>query len=240
MKGENWAAYKRGIRHGVPIALGYFAVAIALGIAARDAGITAWQATLTSMLLNASAGGYAAFTMIGTGATYLEAAVMEAVANARYLLMSCSLSQKFSSETPFYHRFLVGFYITDEIFGVSMAEPGKLKPAYSYGVISVAAPGWALGTLVGVILGNILPLRAVSALSVGLYGMFVAIIIPPARGSRVVAALVAISFLASGIASAIPALAAISSGTRIIVLTVVISAAGALLFPIREEQNDAG
>lgn len=240
MKGENWAAYKRGIRHGVPIALGYFAVAIALGIAARDAGITAWQATLTSMLLNASAGGYAAFTMIGTGATYLEAAVMEAVANARYLLMSCSLSQKFSSETPFYHRFLVGFYITDEIFGVSMAEPGKLKPAYSYGVISVAAPGWALGTLVGVILGNILPLRAVSALSVGLYGMFVAIIIPPARGSRVVAALVAISFLASGIASAIPALAAISSGTRIIVLTVVISAAAALLFPIREEQNDAG
>ena len=119
-----------------------------------------------------------------------------------------------------------------------MAEPGKLKPAYSYGVISAAAPGWALGTLVGAILGNVLPLRAVSALSVGLYGMFLAIIIPPARKSKVVAALVAISFLTSGIASAVPALAAIPEGTRIIVLTVVLSAAAAILFPVKEETSD--
>jgi len=238
MNSENRAAYFRGLRHGVPIALGYFAVALTLGITARAAGITAWQATLTSMLLNASAGGYAAFNMIGIGASYIEAALMVAVANARYLLMSCSLSQKFSPETPFFHRFLVGFYVTDEIFGVSMAEPGKLKPAYSYGVISAAAPGWALGTLVGAILGNVLPLRAVSALSVGLYGMFLAIIIPPARKSKVVAALVAISFLTSGIASAVPALAAIPEGTRIIVLTVVLSAAAAILFPVKEETSD--
>lgn len=240
MTRENRAAFGRGLRHGIPIALGYFAVAIALGIAARAAGITAGQATLTSMLLNASAGGYAAFTMIGSGASYVEAALMELVVNARYLLMSCALSQKISPDTKFHHRFLIGFYVTDEIFGVSMAEPGKLNPAYSYGVISVAAPGWALGTLAGVILGDILPMRAVSALSVGLYGMFIAIIIPPARKSRVVAALVAVSFLLSGLFSAIPVLSSISEGTRIILLTIVISAAAALLFPVQEEQNHAG
>jgi len=239
MKSENRSAYLRGLRHGVPIMLGYFAVSLTLGITARAAGITPWQAMLCCMLTNASAGGYAAFNMIGLGASYLEAVLMVAVANARYLLMSCSLSQKFSSDTPFYHRLLVGFYVTDEIFGVSMAEPGKLNPVYSYGVISAAAPGWALGTLVGAILGNVLPLRAVSALSVGLYGMFLAIIIPPAKKSRVVAALVAISFLASGIASAVPALAVIPEGTRIIVLTVVIAAAAAIFFPVKEEQTDA-
>jgi len=239
MKSENRAAYRRGLQHGFPIALGYFAVALTLGITARAAGITPGQATLTTALTNASAGGYAAFTAIGANATYLEAAMVVAIANARYLLMSCSLSQKFSADTPFIHRLLVGFYVTDEIFGVSMAEPGKLNPVYSYGVITMAAPGWALGTLVGAILGNILPLRAVSALSVGLYGMFLAIIIPPAKKNRVVGALVAVSFAASYMAAKLPILSTISSGTRIIVLTVVLAAAAALLFPVREEQNDA-
>ena len=160
-----------------------------------------------------------------------------AIANARYLLMSCSLSQKFAADTPLIHRLLVGFYVTDEIFGVSMAEPGKLNPVYSYGVISMAGPGWALGTLCGAILGNVLPLRAVSALSVGLYGMFLAIIIPPSRKNRVVAVLVLISFALSGAAAMIPLFAAISSGTRIIILTVAVSAAAALLFPVREEEE---
>lgn len=235
--GANRACFLRGMRHGIPIALGYFAVALTLGIAARAAGMSAWQATLTSMLLNASAGEFAAFTMIGAGAGYLEAAVMEAVANARYLLMSCSLSQKFSDSTLLRHRLLVGFYVTDELFGISMAEPGYLNPFYTYGAVSVAAPGWALGTFVGVVLGNVLPLRAVSALGVGLYGMFLAIIIPPARKSRVVAGLVAVSFAASGLAAAVPALAAVSAGTRTIILTVALSAAAALLFPVREEER---
>ena len=105
------------------------------------------------------------------------------------------------------------------------------------GAVSVAAPGWALGTFVGVVLGNVLPLRAVSALGVGLYGMFLAIIIPPARKSRVVAGLVAVSFAASGLAAAVPALAAVSAGTRTIILTVALSAAAALLFPVREEER---
>ena len=239
MKSENRAAYRRGLQHGIPIALGYFAVALTLGITARSAGITPLQATLTTALTNASAGGYAAFTAIGANVTYLEAAMVVAIANARYLLMSCSLSQKFSKETSFIHRLLVGFYVTDEIFGVTMAEPGKLNPVYSYGVITMAAPGWALGTLVGAILGNVLPLRAVSALSVGLYGMFLAIIIPPAKKNRVVGVLVAVSFAASYMAAKLPVLSTISSGTRIIVLTVVLAAAAALLFPVREEQNDA-
>lgn len=233
------AWYVRGIRSGIPIGLGYFAVALTLGIAARAAGLSAWQATLTSMLLNASAGEFAAFTMIGTGASYLEAAIMELVANARYLLMSCSLSQKFASNTPLAHRLLVGFYVTDEIFGVSMAVDGKLNPVYTYGVITVAAPGWALGTLCGVVLGNILPLRVVSALSVGLYGMFLAIIVPPARKNRVVAGLVLLAFLCSGIMAYLPMFSAVSEGTRIIVLTVVLSALAAWLFPIKEEQNNA-
>lgn len=232
------ASYQNGLRDGVPIALGYFAVAFTLGIAARNAGFSAIQAAVSSLLNHASAGEYAVISLAAAGASYWEMAVMALVSNARYLLMSCSLSQKLAPDAPLVHRFLVGFGITDEIFGVSAAVPGRLDPFYTYGAMSVSIPGWALGSFLGVVLGNVLPARLVSALSVGLYGMFLAIIVPPARQSRVVLALVLVSFAASYAAGVLPALAAVSSGVRTIVLTVVISLAAALLFPVREEAEN--
>ena len=237
MKKETAICFKKGMQHGIPISLGYLAVSFTLGIAAKNAGMTAFQATITSMLVNASAGQFAGFTLIAAQASYLEMAVMILVANARYLLMSCSLSQKLSSDTKFYHRLLIGFDVTDEIFGVSMAYPGKLNPFYTYGVIVVALPGWALGTCLGVLCGNILPANVVSALSVGLYGMFLAIIIPPARKNKIIAGLVVISMLASFLFSKLPMLSSVSSGIRIIILTVLISGIAAVLFPIKEENT---
>ncbi len=237
MKKQNIICYKKGLRHGIPIALGYLAVSFTLGIAAKNAGMTALQATATSLLVNASAGQYAGFTVIASQGSYLEMAVMIVVANARYLLMSCSLSQKLSSEFPFFHRFLIGFDVTDEIFGVSMAFPGKLNPFYTYGVITVAAPGWALGTCLGVLCGTVLPAMIVSALSVGLYGMFLAIIIPPARKSKIIAGLVVFSMFASFLFARIPIFHTLSSGVRIIILTVVISGVAAIVFPIPDNAN---
>lgn len=232
---DNKSCMIRGFRDGIPISLGYFAVAFSLGIAARNAGLTAFQAMLTSLLNNASAGEFAAFTLIGAGAGYVEVALMTLVSNARYLLMSCALSQKLDPDTPLLPRMLIGFDVTDEIFGVSIAFPGRLNPFYTYGVILAALPGWALGTYLGVLMGNALPARLVSALSVSLYGMFIAIIIPPARQSRVVAMFVIVSMALSGLLSAVEWFHFLSSGARIILLTVVISAVAAWKFPIREE-----
>lgn len=232
---SNQTCFRRGVRDGMPIALGYFAVAFTLGIAAKNAGFSAVQAMVESLTNNASAGEYAVFSLAAAGAGYWEVAVMTLVANARYLLMSCALSQKLAPETGLGHRMLVAFDVTDEIFGVSIAFPGRLNPFYTYGAMAVAIPGWALGTFLGVVVGNVLPLRLVSALSVGLYGMFLAIIVPPARESRVVLALVLLSFAASWAAASLPALAAVSSGVKTIVLTVAISLGAAVLFPVAEE-----
>ena len=231
--------FRQGMQDGVPISLGYFAVAFTLGIAARDAGFSPLQAMITSLLINASAGEFAGFTLIAAGAGYLEVAIMEAVANARYLLMSCAFSQKLGADTPMRHRLALGMTVTDEIFGVSIAVPGKLNPFYTYGVFSVASPGWALGTFLGVLVGNILPVRAVSALSVALYGMFLAVIIPPARKNKIIAGVIVVSFAASYAASNIPALASLSAGMRTIILTVAIALAAALLFPVKEGSDDA-
>lgn len=235
---ENIMQFRRGIRDGVPIALGYFAVAFTLGIAAKHAGLTAFQAALNSLLIHASAGEYAGITLIAALAGYFEVAVMEGVANARYLLMSCALSQKLSSDTPMWQRSLVGFGITDEIFGISVAVEGKLNPCYPFGAMAIALPAWSLGSACGVMLGNILPLRIVSALSVGLYGMFIAIIIPPAKKNRVVAGLILLSFALSFLFDRAPLFDFMSEGIRTIVLTVAISLGAALLFPIREEKED--
>lgn len=226
-----------GMRDGIPIGLGYLAVSFSLGVAAKSAGLTAFQGFLASLLNNASAGEYAGFTVIAADAPYLEMILMTLVANARYLLMSCALSQRFSSDTPLYHRLLVGFDVTDEIFGITIARPGKLDPFYTYGAILVAAPCWAGGTALGVIAGELLPLRAVSALSVALFGMFLAVIIPPARQNRVVAVFVLISFAASFAAAKLALTSQLSDGTRTIILTIIIAGLAAALFPIKQEEN---
>ena len=222
---ENRSNFVNGMQTGIPIGLGYFAVAFTLGIAAKNAGLTAFQAALASLLTNASAGEYAGFTVIAENGTYVEMAIMILVANARYLLMSCALTQKLRPETRLRHRLLIAFDVTDEIFGVSIAAPGWLNPFFVYGVICVAAPGWCIGTYLGVLMGNLLPANLVSALSVGLYGMFLAVVIPPARKSKIIAAIVAVSMGLSFLLSRLPLTVSWSSGTRIIILTLIISVA---------------
>ncbi len=229
--------YKRGLKDGIPIALGYFAVSFALGIAAKNAGLTPLQATISSLLTNASAGEYAGFELIAAGAPLIELIIMEIIVNARYLLMSCALSQKLSPDTSIWHRLLIGFDVTDEIFAISVTVPGTLNPLYTYGAMSVSIPGWAAGTYLGVVLGNLLPVSIVNALSVGLFGMFIAIIIPPARKNKIIAFLVFIGMALSFAFAKLPYLCKISQGFRIIILTVVISLVAAILFPIKDEEE---
>lgn len=230
----NRKQFSRGLRVGVPISLGYLAVSFTLGITAKNAGLSAFQATLTSLLVNASAGQYAAFTAMAAQSGYLEIAILEAVTNARYILMSCSLSQKLPPQGKLWHRLLIGFNVNDELFGMAIAEPDKLNAWYYFGMMTVAMPGWALGTFLGTSVGNVLPANVVSALSVGLYGMFLAVIIPAAKKSKVILGVVAVSMGASFALECIPLFAQVASGTRIILITVVIAAGAALLFPVGE------
>ena len=228
-------AYFRGMKDGLPIGAGYFAVAFSLGIMAKKAGLTAVQGFVASVLTIASAGEYAGFTMIGAGASLLEMALVILVTNGRYLLMSCAMSQRINPHMNPLHRVGMGLFITDEIFGVSIAQKGYLRPTYTYGLASVSVLPWALGTSFGIIMGNVLPSGIVSALSVALYGMFLAIIIPPARHSKTIAVVVLISFLTSFLTVIIPIFGFMSEGVRIIVLTVIISSVAALLRPVKDD-----
>lgn len=228
-----------GMRDGLPIGLGYFAVSFSLGIVAQVAGLNAIQGFIASFFNLASAGEYALFTSIQAKATYIEIAFITFIINARYLLMSCSLSQKFSPDTKFIHRFFVGFAVTDEIFGITIGREGYISPVYNYGAMLLAVPMWSIGTSLGILAGNILPVRAVSALSVALYGMFIAIIIPAAKKNMAVMAAVISSFILSYAFTLVPFLKDISGGTKTIILTILISAVIAIIKPVEDDETDA-
>ncbi len=231
---KNVREWRIGFKNGIPIALGYFAVSFTFGILAKQAGLNPFEAVFMSATNLTSAGQFAGITLIATAATIAEIAATQLIINSRYFLMSFALSQKIDPETSFFHRLVMSFGITDEVFGVSVARQGRLSPYYVYGVMSAAIPGWSLGTLFGVISGNILPPRMISALSIALFGMLLAVIIPAAKESKIILGLIILSMVTSFILASIPMLASISSGLKIIILTFVIAGVAAFVFPVKE------
>lgn len=235
MDGES---FKRGLRDGVPIALGYFAVSFTFGIMAVSGGLTPWQAVLISLTNLTSAGQFAGLDIILAGGSYWEMALTQLVINLRYCLMSFSLSQKMERDMHSAHRYFVSFGITDEIFGVSASQPGRVSPYYNYGMMCVAIPGWTLGTLVGAVSGSLLPDFIVSALSVAIYGMFLAVIIPAAKKERAVLGVVLAAMAVSSLFAYVPVLQKVSSGFVIIITTVLVAGAAAYVCPVNEEKED--
>ena len=226
---------RKGLIDGTPIGLGYFAVSFSLGIIACKAGLSPAGGFFSSLFTRASAGEYGTYSMIAAGATVMEVVAVCFVANMRYLLMGTALSQKFADDMPLWKRIVCACCITDEIFAISVAYPGKLPVSYPLGATAVAATMWALGTALGITAGNILPEFVVNALSVALYGMFIAIIIPPCRKDRFLLTIVAASFVISSLCAKLPPFSTMSQGIRIVIFTIVISAVAAVLKPVKDE-----
>lgn len=234
---HNKAAFAEGVKDGVPIALAYLAVSFSLGIAAKNVGFTPWQGFVVSTLCAASAGEYIGFTMVAAGATLMETAIATLITNARYLLMSCAMSQRTDPKMPFFHRIFIGQFITDELFGIAIARKGMINPFYSYGAFLVAIPAWSFGTALGVVAGNIMPISLASAFSVALYGMFIAIIIAPARKDKAVTLVVVASFILSSAGAYLPLFEGIAEGTKTMVVTVAVATVAAILFPHSDEEE---
>lgn len=234
----NWGAWKSGLKDGIPVALGYFAVSFTFGIIAKQAGFNPFEAAFMSGTNFTSAGQFAGVTMIAGAATLFEIALAQLIINSRYFLMSFALSQKIDPNTPFFHRLILAFGLTDEVFGVSVARKEKLNYFYTYGVMTLALPAWVLGTVFGIISGTALPERITSALSIALYGMLIAVIVPPTRGNKILANVVVISMLSSLIFAIVPVLSNISAGVKIISLTIIIAGIFAFLFPVKEYADE--
>lgn len=222
----------KGYKDALPVFLGYLAVSFTVGISARNAGLTAFQAALMSLLNTTSAGQVAAIEIISSGGTYLEIFLSQVAINLRYLLMGAVFSVRLSSDESTGRRLLGGFGLTDEVFALSCTRK-PLNPFYPFGGWLMAAPGWVLGTFLGVVVNSLVPESVTFALSIGLYAMFIAIIVPPAVKELKMAVVIIVSMLSSFLMFRyIPS---ISSGMRVVILTITISSIAALIWPVKEK-----
>jgi 4-azaleucine resistance transporter AzlC len=227
--------FNKGLKDGIPIALGYFSVSIAFGLMAVECGCTATEAVFISLTNLTSAGQFAGITVMAGMGGYIEMALTQLVINSRYALMGVSLSQKVDAKFKGWRRVLLGFAITDELYAVAIGHEGEVSSEYFAGLVSLPIVGWSAGTLCGAVLGNIMPDMITNALGLALYGMFIAVVVPKVRENRHV--LIAV-FIAIAISSAlyyIPVFSKVSAGFAIIISAVVASAACALIFPVKED-----
>lgn len=221
--------------HGIPISLGYLSVSFGFGIKAVSAGLSVLASSLISATNLTSAGQVAGVDIIAVGGTIIEMILVQLTINIRYSLMALSLSQKLDGKFTFLHRLIASYGITDEIFAVCSAQKQKLTPAYMYGMILISAVGWVTGTALGATAGQLLPESISNALGIVLYGMFMAVIIPPARKKHSVFIVVLVSALISVLFKYL--VTAVSSGFAVIISAVVASIIGAILFPVGEENE---
>lgn len=229
---------RKGLHDGIPIALGYLSVSFTFGLQCVADGLYWWQALLISLTNLTSAGQFAGLSIMRSGAGfYIEMACSQFVINMRYALMGLSLSQKTDDSVKGIHRWGVGFGITDEIFVMAMGSPNKVSNRYMYGLILLPVLGWSGGTFLGAVAGSILPAAVRSALCIAIYGMFLAIIIPPAKKSSAVLRVILIAAVLSCCFRYVPLMNKVSGGFAIIISTIVAAALGALLFPVPEKEE---
>lgn len=224
--------FTQGIKDGIPICLGYFSVSVAFGLTAVLSGLPVWSAVAISLLNLTSAGQFAGINILVAQGTMVELAMTTLIINMRYFLMSLSVSQKVHKDMKIRHRMAVSYGITDEIFAVSMQHKGDLSGSYMAGLILTPVLGWTGGTLFGAVAASFMPATLSNAMGIALYGMFIAIIIPAAREHRSVLVTIIMAVAASVGFQYLPVLRNISSGWSIILITVLVSAAAAWMFPI--------
>ena len=234
MKGH----FTEGFKDGVPIALGYLSVSFSIGIIALASGLSVFQSAFMSLTNVTSAGQFAGITVIAAGGTILELILTQVIINLRYALMSLSLSQKLPEKMPFWQRLVIAFANTDEIFAVAMGHAKSLTFSYMVGLQSLPILGWVGGTVLGAVAGQVLPPAIGSALSVALYGMFIAIVVPAAVKIRPV---LWVAVMAAAFSCAIyylPLFSGISAGISIIISTILASVIGAFFFPVSQESEE--
>lgn len=227
--------FTRGIKAGVPIGLGYFSVSFTFGIIAVSYGFTWWQALVISMTTVTSAGQFAGIGMMLEPGQYIAMLISQLTINVRYSFMSISLSQKVESRFRGIYRWLLAFFMTDEIFAVASAEE-EVKRSFFAGLAVVPYVGWTLGTLFGAVLGNVLPQRLMSALGLAIYGMFVAIVVPEMKRQKPVVWVVMLALVGSCLFRYVPVLSGISSGLAISICALIAAVLGAILFPVEDEK----
>lgn len=232
------SSFKKGLKDGLPIGLGYFSVSFTFGMMAVSAGIPVWAAVLISMTNLTSAGQFAGLSIIAGAGSLVEMAMTQLVINARYSLMSLTLSQKMEKRFSVPKRLIAAFSNTDEIFAVAVNQGKEIGAKYYSGLSIIPYAGWTLGTLFGAVAGGFLPPVVNDALGLAIYAMFIAIIIPPAKKSAPIRLVIFAAVILSCLFYFVPFLKNVSSGFSIIICAVAASIIAAIVNPVNDDEPE--
>ena len=236
-KGCSPYRFRQGVRDGLPIGLGYLSVSFGFGITAVSEGLRVLEALLISMTNLTSAGQVAGVTVIIAAGSLVEMVLTQLIINLRYSLMGITLTQRLDNGCTTRHRVLMSFGMTDEIFAVAASKTERDGPSYFYGLMILPYIGWAAGTLMGALAGQILPMEIRAALGIMIYAMFIAIVLPPAKRERGVLYAVLLAAALSCAVRYLPFFGWISEGFSIILCAVVAAAVMAIVRPLPDERE---
>lgn len=217
---------KEGFISAMPMIIGYFPIAMAFGLLAKNTQLNFRDTTLFSAMVFAGASQFMALDLIAAGVSFGSIILATFLLNLRHVVMSASLSLRLKDVKRSYLP-LIAFGITDESFSVASFRKEKLTVAYVLVLFFTSYGSWLLGTLAGYLVGGILPVSLQSSLSIGLYAMFVGILIPEIKGSRNILYLAIISAI---IYSLTYYTGVLHSGWDIILAIVVSSVVGVFIF----------
>ena len=216
--------------------LGYFSVSFGFGAMAVSKGLTVFQAAAISASNYTSAGQFAGVSSIVEQSGLWVVILTQLIINSRYALMSLALSQRLGQKVGLLPRFLLAFSNTDEVFALAMAREHSLTVPFLVGLGLLPFIGWVGGTLLGALAGAVLPISVRTALGVMLYGMFIAIVIPPAKREKPVAVAALVALVLSSLFAWVPTLQKAPKGTPIVICTAAAAAVCAWLFPVEEKE----
>ena len=205
-----------GVKDGLPIGLGYLSVSFTFGILAVSKGLSWLQAGLISLTNITSAGQVAGLGIMTAAGGIIAMIISQIVINLRYSLMGIALSQKADkSMTP--------------LLGVAVSKKHEFGARYFFGLTVLPVIGWVAGTVIGAILGQVFPDFLTNALAIGIYGMFVSIVLPKAKHDKVILGSSVLACILSTLMFYIPFLSEhITSGFAIIIAAVIAALAGVL------------
>lgn len=225
----NRSEIKDGFYSGLPVLIGYFPIAVTFGLLAKSVNITLFESFCFSALVFAGASQFVGLNMLHAGIGIGEITLTVFLLNFRHFLMSATLSSK-----TYFNRFLIpviSFGVTDETFAVAAMKSGKLSDGYMAALNFTAYTGWVAGTVAGYVAGDFLPPDIQASISICLYAMFVAILIPAVKKSFTAGAT---AVFAGVINSVLGYTGFFSSGWNIIISILAASSAGMFIFKSEE------
>lgn len=228
--------FKRGLAAGSPIVLGYIPIALTYGVLAYQSGLSLFELTFMSVAVFAGAAQFLGVSMIAAGVTAAEIIIAVFVLNFRHFVMSLSFVNQMKGHEK-KKKLPLTALLTDETFAISSIYKKEAKEHHAFwfygGIMLAAYSSWVIGSLIGGLLGNVMPSALSDSMGIALYAMFIGLLIPSLKKSLAVTVIAGSAMIINTAAQ----WAGLTSGWAIVAGTILGGLVGVFVLPDEEDEE---